>query len=74
MREIANYKLKYKLKYNKNVKMFYFMNLSEAFNNKHLDFKQGPPGNVFKTRIYFVSHRPAFTAASARLEFISSLI
>ena len=23
--------------------MFYFMNLSEAFNNKHLDFKQEPP-------------------------------
>ena len=22
------------------------MNLYETFNNKHLDFKQGPPGNV----------------------------
>ena len=28
--------------------MFYFMNLSEAFNNKHLDFKQGPPGIILK--------------------------
>ena len=50
------------------------MNLYETFNNKQLDFKQGPTGNVFKTRIYFVSHRPAFTAASARLEFFSTLI
>ena len=50
------------------------MNLYETFNNKHLDFKQGPPGNVFKTHIFFVSHRPAFTAASARLEFFNSLI
>ena len=39
------------------------MNLSETFNNKHLDFKR-ITGNFFKTRIYFVSHRPAFTAAS----------
>ena len=54
--------------------MFYFMNLSESFNNKHLDFKQAPPRNIFKTRIYFVIHRQAFTAASARLEFFSSLI
>ena len=37
----------------------------KTFNNK-----QGPSGNIFKTRIYFVSHRPAFTAASARLELI----
>ena len=50
------------------------MNLSETFNNKHLDFKHGPPGNFFKTRIYFVIHRPALTAASARLEFFNSLI
>ena len=47
--------------------------LYKTFNNNHLDFKQGPSGNVFKTRIYFVSHRSAFTAASARLEFFSSL-
>ena len=53
----------------KTSKCFFFMNLSEAFNNK-----QGPPGIFFKTRIYFVSHRQAFTAASTRLEFFSSLI
>ena len=51
-----------------------YLNLYETFNNKQLDFKQGPTGNVFKTRIYFVRHRPAFTAASARLEFFISLI
>ena len=43
--------------------MFYFINLSETFNNKHLDFKQ-ITGNFFKICIYFVSHRPTFTAAS----------
>ena len=53
--------------------MFYLMNLSQTFNNKHLDFKQ-ITGNLFKTRIYFVSHRPAFTAVSGSLEFFSSLI
>ena len=44
------------------------MNLYETFNNKNLDFtEQGLSGNCFKTRIYFVSHQPAFTA---RLESI----
>ena len=52
--------------------MFYLMNLSETFNNKHLDFKQ-ITGNILKTRIYFVSHRPAFTAAYGRLEFFRGM-
>ena len=62
--------------YNKNVKIFFFMNVSEVFNNKHLkhlDLNKDPP-NFFFFRVYFVSHRPPFTDASTRMEFFSSLI
>ena len=51
--------------------MFFFMNLSEAINNKHLqhlDFKQGPPPRIYCARIYFVSHLPAFPAETTSLE------